>query len=170
MLKTERDEILGARIGPARNAARRILKLAKVTEPPVFINQIIPILKEEYNLDAVKGVPLSDHFSGFLIQENNLSAIAYNDTQHVHRQRFTVAHEIGHLVMGHNVIDEGSVTQTEEKEANVFAAELLMPLELLKKDLKRGGCNVDSLAEAYWVSKQAMGHRFQDPAVLRCVK
>jgi Zn-dependent peptidase ImmA (M78 family) len=168
MLKTERDEIIGVRAGAARNAARTLLKRSKVKTAPVFINELVPVLKRDYDLKAIKGLDLADHLSGFLIQESQLSAIAYNKTHHIHRQRFTTAHEIGHLVLGHNVIDEGSVSDNEETEANIFASELLMPLEFIKQDIKKGGFSVPGLAEKYLVSEQAMGHRFQDPAVLRC--
>lgn len=168
MLKTERDELIGVRAGAARNAARALLKRAKVKVAPIFINELIPLLKKEYDLKTIKGVELSDHLSGFLIQENQMSAIAYNKTHHINRQRFTIAHEIGHLVLGHNVIDEGSVSSTEETEANIFASELLMPLEFIKKDIKTGGFSIPGLAEKYIVSEEAMGHRFQDTAILRC--
>jgi len=167
MLKTTRDEILGVRVGSARKLARTLLKRAKVTKAPVYINELIPTLEKDYDLKSVDGLELENHVSGFLIQEQDLSAIAYNSTHHIHRQRFTVAHEIGHLLLGHNIIDEGSVTETEEKEANIFASELLMPLDFLKNDIKIHGCTIPRLAEAYMVSEQAMGIRIQDPHVLK---
>lgn len=168
MLKEVRDEIIGVRAGAARNAARALLKRAKVKTSPVYINEIVPLLKKEYDLKAIEALDLSDHLSGFLIQESQMSAIAYNKGHHIHRQRFTTAHEIGHLVLGHNVCDEGDVSPNEESEANIFASELLMPLEFIKRDIKAGGFSVPDLAEKYLVSEQAMGHRFQDPAVLKC--
>ncbi len=168
MLKEIRDEIIGVRAGAARNAARYLLKQAKVKSAPVYINELAPFLKKEYDLKAIEGLELSDHLSGFLIQESQMSAIAYNKTHHINRQRFTTAHEIGHLVLGHNVVDVGDVSPNEESEANIFASELLMPLEFLKRDIKKGGFSIPELAEKYMVSEQAMGHRFQDPAILRC--
>jgi hypothetical protein len=70
-----------------------------------------------------------------------------NDT---HRWRFTVAHEIGHLILHHNILskyltesidDESSITLNRvdslsfnkrlETQANKFACNLLMPLDLL---------------------------------------
>ena len=169
MLKAERDEIIGVREGPAKNAARKLLKLASVKNAPVYINQVVPVLKEQYGLDDLKGLELSEHLSGFLIQESDLSAIAYNKDHHVHRKRFTVAHEIGHLVLGHNTCDEGGITENEETEANIFAAEMLMPAELLKKDLNGSGFTLDSLAKNYWVSSEAMGNRLRDPHILKLV-
>lgn len=169
MLNTESSEIIGVRAGPARNLARHLLKTARVKEPPVYINELIPTLKQDYEL-LVKSWLLSDHVSGFLIQEDDLSAIAYNKTHHVHRQRFTVAHEIGHLLLGHNkYTNHSDVSETDEKEAQIFASELLMPLAFLKIDLKKGNFDNEVLAKRYWVSKSAMSWRIQDPHVLKYI-
>lgn len=46
-------------------------------------------------------------------------------------QRFSLAHEIGHLVM-----HTGVATAEMEAEANQFAAELLMPAETIRKQLR----------------------------------
>lgn len=47
--------------------------------------------------------------------------IFYDDTVSPERQRFTVAHELGHIIMRH------SGAEDNEAEANVFASRLLMP-------------------------------------------
>src|SRR5207245_482886 len=92
------------------------------------------------------------------------------------RQRFTIAHEIGHLLLHRGAtfhVDEKSpigfrndrssmATDEKEIEANQFAAELLMPRNFLDRDL--GGLveeieaeeAVDRLARKYQVSVQAM--------------
>ena len=44
----------------------------------------------------------------------------------------------------------------QEKEANSFASELLMPKEFLIKDLNEVGLDIDKLTEKYQVSEQAM--------------
>jgi len=165
MLKRGENEEPGIRVGSARNLARKLLKDAKVKEPPVYINQLVSTLEKDHEL-VIKPWLLSNHVSGFLVEEDRLSAIAYNADHHVHRQRFTVAHEIGHLLLGHN---HSTKTEATEKEAQIFASELLMPLEFLKSDLKKHGCNIDSLRERYWVSKDAMSWRIQDSSVLKYV-
>lgn len=60
------------------------------------------------------------------------------------RQRFTIAHEIGHILLGHEGISHRDTSYTiykdliermNEVSANAFAAELLMPELLLRKAL-----------------------------------
>ena len=63
------------------------------------------------------------------------------------RLRFTLAHELGHLLLSH--LAEGS---REEREANIFAAQLLMPLPVLDRLLAEGRLTPAALAERCGVS------------------
>lgn len=71
------------------------------------------------------------------------------------RKRFTVAHEIGHLML-HNIgvayRDESYTGTPQEVEANQFAAELLMPDELFDSVLMRHGTDPKTLAKIFGVS------------------
>lgn len=160
-------------IGRARELARKLLKDSSCTNTPVMLKDVISYLKNKSGLEC-SPLNLSETISGFLIEDETVSAIAYNISHHVHRQRFTVAHEIGHFMLSHNNqrkndIDRDKTNSAHEKEANAFATELLMPLEFLKKDLKMS-IDIDELAKKYWVSKDAMSWRIQDPTVLKYVK
>lgn len=62
------------------------------------------------------------------------------------RQRFTIAHEIGHILLRHEGISYRDTSYTiykdliermSEVSANAFAAELLMPERLLRKALEK---------------------------------
>ncbi len=92
--------------------------------------------------------------------------ILVNDKEGGQRQRFTVAHEIGHYVLHRHLseVADGKLEDNQwyrselsnqyEIEANRFAAELLMPQEHLEAD-----CNnysLPGLADKYNVSTQAM--------------
>jgi Zn-dependent peptidase ImmA (M78 family)/transcriptional regulator with XRE-family HTH domain len=78
------------------------------------------------------------------------------------RRRFTIAHELGHLALGHlhkgeMVLDEMiSVTQPQEIEANAFAAGLLMPEQGIVASLERLrarlGTKAQPLEWAVWLS------------------
>ena len=76
--------------------------------------------------------------------------IGVNDLHAPRRQRFTIAHEVGHLemhkgrplVLDHvrmNMRDATSSTATdvEEIEANQFAAAILMPSDLVIREARR---------------------------------
>lgn len=74
----------------------------------------------------------------------NLRIIWVNKLEPEYRQRFTIAHEIGHILLGHEGISHRDTSYTVYKDliermnevsANAFAAELLMPERLLRKAL-----------------------------------
>ena len=48
--------------------------------------------------------------------------VAYNDTQHPYHVRFSLAHELGHIVLEHD-----SVSSSSDIEANYFASNFLAP-------------------------------------------
>ncbi len=88
----------------------------------------------------------------------------------VPRQRFTAAHELGHILLGH--VGEGRLVNREpspadapiEKEANVFASRLLAPACVL------WGCGVRSaqdIIELCDISRQSAEFRWQRIQVLQ---
>lgn len=98
--------------------------------------------------------------SAFIELESKI--VEFNDKHPVVRKRFSVAHEIGHLILGHSIkndIFSYSTKDATEVEANIFASELLMPYDWLKRDLKESGVNIENLSKKYWVSKEALGWR-----------
>jgi Zn-dependent peptidase ImmA (M78 family) len=99
------------------------------------------------------------------VTQGDSVTIGYNKSQHQHRQRFTVAHEIGHLLLGHTsgsfILDLNS-GKPEEIEANQFAAELLMPLAMLENDIKNGMKNAKNIAMLYNVSEEAVWWKIVD--------
>lgn len=118
---------------------------------------------------------LDDDVSGFLLRENNVSTIAVNQSHHPNRQRFTIAHECGHLVLHAGKDDQlwvdksyspvffrnvhsSSGEKLHEIQANQFAAGVLMPEELLREQLKGDVSDMDilRLALRFKVSEQAM--------------
>jgi rRNA maturation protein Nop10 len=65
------------------------------------------------------------------------------------RQRFTVAHELGHATLRHDVPEERL-----EVEANAFAAELLLPREWLTQAVS-AGLGFRAIAERFGASREA---------------
>jgi Zn-dependent peptidase ImmA (M78 family) len=115
--------------------------------------------------------------SGTLVIAHGQALIAVNCADAEVRQRFTIAHEIGHyLLHGKSdrvFIDSATVfhrdevaskgTRLQEIEANGFAAELLMPEDALKAEVRESGVHphleeelISQLACRFQVSQIAL--------------
>ena len=151
------------RIGSARNVARQLLKDAKISQAPIMIRDVVNHIKKTSDL-SVYPWAFGDNTDGIQVTHGESATIGYNQDQHRHRQRFTVAHEIGHFMMGHtngNSFDLDS-KKPEEIEANQFAAELLIPLSLLNKELKNGNKDVENIAKIFDVSKESIWWKLRE--------
>ena len=87
--------------------------------------------------------------SGVLIIEQGEATIGYNKNEHRVRNRFTIAHELGHYMLHKEkdlfvdkdfkimfrTIPSNDVNEIHEKEANEFAASILMPEDLLRREI-----------------------------------
>jgi len=90
--------------------------------------------------------------------------IFYNQNEPPARVKFSMLHEFGHKVSGH----EFSVTSDEiygiaEVETNYFTAQLLMPEQILR-EFQRRGKRIDKyfLMRAFGVSEQAANKRIEN--------
>lgn len=126
---------------------------------------------------------LEDDVSGFLFRDAVQTVIGVN-THHVAvRQHFTTAHELGHLLLHDQkqlhvdrdfrirLRDDVSSQGTDdyEREANLFAATLLMPKRFLEEDLRNedyvdlfGDHFLPEIAKKYGVSSQALVNRLKN--------
>lgn len=145
---------------PNREKAQSILKAAGTTKAPVDINRIAGILGF-----TILPFPFSDKRRGVILIEGNMKTIGVNKNHSTALQRFTVAHELGHYLNGHQHYEKTFVDDEsrfydpyfqQEKDADAFAAELLMPKDFLVKDLAEIGLDIDELAKRYQVSEQAL--------------
>jgi Zn-dependent peptidase ImmA (M78 family) len=162
-------------IGFIRQKAISLISELDLVSPPVDVRSIAESL-----LLKIVEVHLGDGSDGALIPERREIEVNV-DKPHV-RQRFTIAHEIGHWVLRHrdrmyemdevptgiyDNRDDSEVDLEEEhrppteREANRFAAELLMPAEWMKKSWRELN-DPDKLAELYDVSREAMWNRIVD--------
>lgn len=100
--------------------------------------------------------------------------IRYNPMHHENRQRFTIAHELGHYVLGHlngnnkkfrDPLKNFNVTgfDWEEVEANNYAANLLMPKDKIDFLIfTKGISNIEQMASLLRVSPAAMTYRLKN--------
>lgn len=113
----------------------QLLEKAGVSHPPIPLERIVGFWKElsvvEENLDG----------SGYLLSLGRMGAeIIVNRNEPEDRRRFTIAHELGHWVLG--VMAQRETGNSEapwkvsrqaiEKWCDAFAANLLMPADALR--------------------------------------
>jgi predicted RNA-binding Zn-ribbon protein involved in translation (DUF1610 family) len=125
--------------GVARGAARALHRDHAMAGPPYDV----AALADELGLTVEVGSFLHD---GML----SGSAIEVPDSATPTVQRFVIAHEIGHHVLRHS----GDRAKAEP-EANALASELLIPRELLLREIGRIP-SVRALCAAFGVSREAM--------------
>lgn len=134
---------------------RKILESLSITSPAVEIEKVAAI----YGLD-IKREALKSDISGFLYNDNSVSLIGVNSDQAEVRQRFTIAHEIGHHLLHRKPISVDRTFQAnfrnelskqgiyeEEIEANYFAASILMPKNFIDEYLRGKKAEVGSCLE-----------------------
>lgn len=115
-----------------RNAAWQVLIDYNISSVPVKVVEIA--IKSKISIVKNSNVSeLKSHETGASFFDGGDWYIVYDDTLSVGRSRFTVAHELGHIFLGHplkfgyhaRTID--TERPLSEKEADMFAARLLMP-------------------------------------------
>lgn len=132
--------------------ASQVLLKYKINDFPFnftnLIKQIPNLKKLKYSTIAkIEGISLEDvckyygSYEGALLFDGLTYRIVYNDTQSKERQRFTLAHELGHYFLGHldeneTIIRRNDLSEEFKKiaefEANRFARDLLAPPYLVK--------------------------------------
>lgn len=114
---------------------------------------------------------MADEMSGYLENRGGYWVVGVNALHAGVRQRFTIAHEIAHYVLHRKqqgtfrdviFMRRSSNANGMEREADAFAAQLLMPEGQLVQDIRSGMVNVMTLAARYNVSALAMKYRLQN--------
>lgn len=151
----------------------KILKDLEIENPPVKIKKVAERIGIKVKMDD-----FGDGISGFLAFKNGNGLIGINPSEPIVRQRFTVAHELGHYHLHCGAVesffvskihfrDEKSSTGEikKEREANAFAASILMPITMLQRaiDMLPSSYSeeqvIKSLAKIFEVSTIAMSIR-----------
>lgn len=158
------------RLGPER-ASNKLLEGAGISTPPVSPHALcthlnIPVFEWSF----------PDDLSGIAVADAGNACVGVNERHARVRQRFSVAHELGHLVLDWEqtyqfdyVGVELAATSDEaaklERSANWFAADLLMPARWLRRDIRDIGNgqlsegSLLALSRKYDVSQQSLWFR-----------
>jgi Zn-dependent peptidase ImmA (M78 family) len=150
------------RISSARTMARNLItKYFSIATPPIPVEEIAK--REGYTIEEVSDGDL--RVSG--TYDLKKKVLYVNVRHNAHRRRFSIAHELGHCLLGHQqerfteISLEGNDRDPFETEANQFAAELLMPITMFKRDWKEIGAP-KAISERYNVSEEAVWWRLKD--------
>jgi Zn-dependent peptidase ImmA (M78 family) len=161
----------------ARKQAEGLLqKLAMHDRAPINVRAVA----ERLGLPVVDDKELGPDVAGLLVSSGSRAYICVQPKDRPQRQRFTIAHEIGHHYLQHQLergehvlVDRGYYISQRgprasrgldpmEIEANAFASSLLMPEKLVRdyarqlSETRLFDSHVDSLADTFKVSEQAM--------------
>ena len=144
-------------------AARRLLEEVGAPDD----EDVVVLALKKLGIEVIRG--MADSIDAMLIHvPPGRPVIAVNSNRPLCRRRFSVAHELGHYVLGHNslVFSEsgggGMIKRDprQERAANAFAAEFLMPKKRLAREAHR--YSLRALARRYLVSMQAMEIRLKE--------
>jgi len=157
-------------------AAQRLVDATGISRPPVPVELIAAARNITVAFDE-----LGDDVSGMLYRRGGSAVIVINRDHAHHRQRFSISHEIGHadlhdsdtyldgrLTLRFRDGKSATGTDIEEREANRFAAALLMPADWVRdrfismiaarRPLDDNDA-ISKLASEFDVSEQAMRFR-----------
>jgi Zn-dependent peptidase ImmA (M78 family) len=135
----------------ARSVLGRLEQMTGHKQLPVPIETIASLCG--YQVIMLTTLPLE--LSGIVSLDKKL--IGINGKHHPRRQRFSLAHELGHILLKH--APEARCSQDEirrfNREADIFAAELLMPSDDLR-NMAVKECDLSILRTRYDVSNEAL--------------
>jgi Zn-dependent peptidase ImmA (M78 family) len=135
--------------------------------PPSKVEEAIRTLGIQYVEE-----PMEPGQSGFFARTRNGYRIGVNSDDGPQRRRFTAAHELGHFVLHRDLLETGQhldrlfdrsrydnpsapFSYSHEVQANNFAAEFLMPANMVAQAFRECGGLVDKIAERFRVSRRA---------------
>lgn len=125
-------------------------------------------------------IPMVDGSSGSIEYDGLIYKITVDENEGEQRKRFTTAHEIAHFLLHRDTLKNrkhmdrlfeaesydanpnAPLTRTQEKEANRFAAALLMPKIAIETQIDRGVATLSELASIFRVSQEAMAYRLKN--------
>lgn len=151
--------------------ARELVRKAEIDSAPVDVEKYLKLPTVNGALRIDSGLP--DNQAGSTTVISGKNCIFVNGRHSPQRQRFTALHEIGHIVLSLPSSHSGGLTTKElfsyqskpleEIVCDVFAAELLLPEPLFRRDVTSeaiGFSTIERLAVRYDASLTSTGSRF----------
>jgi Zn-dependent peptidase ImmA (M78 family) len=167
-------------LSKAERKATQLLDKLGIKSAPIPVEDVARSLGADVVYQAFEG-----DVSGMVYRDRNEKLVGVNSSHAPNRQRFTVAHEVGHLVLHEGTpvfVDsfEGRInwrdgaSAAEESEANAFAAELLMPRAFVGREVEKALQDrslspaqlIADMAKAFKVSQESMRYRLENLGIL----
>lgn len=164
-------------LGSARNLAAWARKnLGDWSEGENHFDELRDAIESELYIDVVVENSSEDDVLGAAITDPRLPLLIINNNQRAQRALFTLAHELGHVLAGGGsaiVTDvDLSTSDSHERYANAFAAELLLPDELVLNVIAESDHVPDALANILkksGVSWQTLVYRLHNLRLVNAV-
>ena len=163
----------------AKLKSNEILKTFSISSAPIPVESIAESLGIKISYAP------SNEYSGILIRKTDgVILMGINNSESIQRMRFTIAHELGHFLMDRQKVTvdyrnknyESSAKPAKEKQADFFAANLLMPESFVKSDFESVTSDnvflendLEKMANNYQVSKEAMKYRLINLGLIKQV-
>ncbi|WP_344052050.1 XRE family transcriptional regulator [Planotetraspora silvatica] len=160
----------GRPIDQGRNLAAEARDLARSGGiDPCRRRDLSEVIEDLFGVD-VAIVRLPDGFDGLAYADEQTRLMVIGTSEVPARQRFTIAHELAHLLTGDNqglhldadLHDSVHKQQPSEIRANAFAAEFLLPAEILREEDARLTWSETAFAKLacrFWVSPSTLAWR-----------
>lgn len=150
----------------ARDTAWKTLIEVGITYLPLRLS----LIAKYYGIQIISygdsGQNRSENEDGYSTKLNGQLIIFYNQLKPKQRIRFTIAHELGHCILGHVVDNEYTYRYNSETDrykdlkeiqANVFARDILMPATILHS---LNASSAEDIANICNVSMQSAAIRY----------
>jgi Zn-dependent peptidase ImmA (M78 family) len=145
----------------AREFARKVKPVAIPVSLELYVEEVGAVIRPDADLGPDE--------AGYCFQSNGKHFICTNTNDRLERQRFTICHELAHIVLGlpsqHGSFPWWSYAKRPLAEilCDVFAAELLLPHDLFKPEAEKaeiGLATIEALAARFQASMTATGSRY----------
>jgi Zn-dependent peptidase ImmA (M78 family)/transcriptional regulator with XRE-family HTH domain len=167
-----RAAVSGTYAEQGRALARSALSLVTEAARSVGDADLPSVVEETFGAD-VAVVALDAGFDGLAASSEDAKLIVLGTSQLPARQRFTLAHELGHLLAGddqgvhldRDIYDKAQAKDPSEMRANSFSSAFLMPENILREAVGRNGLaepGFAALACDLKVTPSALAFRLKD--------
>lgn len=161
-------KLIATRINNGDNVAARLQDICRRMNIAVYFRE----LPDKVKALTLRESPITSNYIMVVNTRSNYSDRRRSERTHQDRRwDATIAHEIGHVALGHFFSENTLLAQlkndktkrqmNEDAEADAFAVELQMPAALTKT-LLQSGTGIKEMQKIFNVSRKAMNNRVED--------